>query len=89
MNSLPKGTQVVYMPTHARGNNRHPDVEHGFVMVDEGDNCYVHYWSKINPDYLRTVANSEYTSKGMLEVRPSRSQWRVDAMIKQVEGGKA
>ena len=85
-----KGTQVIYIPTHAGGYARHPDVEIGFVtsLDDDGDTAFCRYWSKSSPAELRTKANSEATSLFLLE-RPMPDQLKpqeiVDRLLTEIE----
>jgi len=63
---LKKGTQIAYIPVHAKGDVNHPDVEFGFVAqvaqlgYRENDLTYFcRFWQKGKPGVLRTIANSE------------------------------
>ena len=62
MAKLEKGTQIIYIPTHAKGDKNHPDCENGFVTSVQGDSAFCRYWSKQDSTKLRTKANSELTS---------------------------
>jgi hypothetical protein len=35
---------VLYVPSHAHGDRRHPDCEHGVVRSQNGSNVFVRYW---------------------------------------------
>src|SRR3989344_9446361 len=74
---LCRGTQVVYIPTHAHGDPKHPDAEVGFItsLGKDGHAVFCRYWSKFSPDELRTKANSEATPIILLD-RPASSQLR-------------
>ena len=84
---MKRGTQIAYIPDHANGDLDHPDVEAGFVTSwREGDQAaYCRYWSKVNPDELRTKANSELTPCRYLEEIDSCPQWRVDAELEKID----
>jgi hypothetical protein len=79
---MDRGTQVCYIPAHANGDLKHPDVEFGFVTSDAGERgVFCRYWRKMkydprNPaylylenveDYLRTKSNSELTPRELLQ----------------------
>lgn len=72
--------QIIYVPDHAEGSTNHPDCEEGFVtsMNDKGDAAFCRYWSKVNPQTLRTRANSELTPLHNLVVCDSRPQALVE-----------
>ena len=62
---LTRGTQVLYVPTHAYGNLMHPDVEAGFVTSVSVRFAFCRYWYKnratVRSRDLRTKNNSEST----------------------------
>jgi hypothetical protein len=63
-----KFTQVAYIPTHAKGDIDHPDVQFGFItsIRDREGYYFVRYWrAKYSPE-LRTKANGERTHESML-----------------------
>ncbi len=86
MEKLERGTQIIYVPSHAEGDMEHEDCECGFVVTDKGDSVFCRYFSKLYPPCcnttsgneligdLRTVANSESTPKDMLVVRDTYRQ---------------
>ena len=86
-----KGTQIIYIPTHAKGFIRHQDVEIGFVtsLGRNGDVAFCRYWSKSNPDELRTKANSEATPIDLLH-RPLSDQLKpqeiIDNLLSDIDG---
>lgn len=83
---LKRGTQIIYVPSHAYGDENHPDVEIGFVMRDqvEGkDNVFCRFWRKDLSD-LRTKANSESTPISSLVVVDTVTQSRVDDAIREI-----
>lgn len=59
----PPKTQIVYIPTHAKGNPEHPDCEYGFVTSQNDDYVFCRFWMKGQFSHskmeLRTKANSE------------------------------
>jgi hypothetical protein len=57
-----KGDRIIYVPTHAGGDTRHPDCEHGVVkrMNDDGSCAFVIYDNAM----MRMVTGDEpYTAK--------------------------
>lgn len=73
-------TQVAYIPTHAEGNLAHPDVQYGFIAsARRPDGSYkVRYWSKRDPNELRTKANSEITDEENLVAHATHTKDMVD-----------
>jgi hypothetical protein len=76
------GDQIAYVPTHAEGNLKHPDVEFGFVTKDLGEDCFCRYWSKYSKGELRTKSCSERTPKRLLVPHVSARKGEVEAMIR-------
>ena len=68
---LRRGTQIAYIPTHADGDIRHPDVEFGFVTSVRNGVAFCRYWRKCSLGELRTKANSEGTPIDVLVERRS------------------
>jgi len=68
-----RGTQVLYVPLHAKGRLTHPDCEYGFVVSECEDCHYVRYWGKGQLGELRTLATSELTPTDLLVERKSVS----------------
>lgn len=61
-NDYKRGTQIIYVPSHADGNINHPDCEVGFITSVCGSMARCRYWLKDKvPRELRTKANSEQT----------------------------
>lgn len=86
---MDKGTQIAYIPHHANGNIKHPDVEFGFVMATQGEMMhFCRYWQKRNLGALRTVANSELTPNDCLVEHQSVPQELVEVTIEKIERGK-
>lgn len=84
--TMQRGTQILYVPTHAEGDIRHPDIEAGFVTSVKGDTVYCRYWRK-DLSELRTKANSEGTPRDLIVIQESVAQWRVDAALSAIDAG--
>lgn len=84
MEKLKRGTQIIYVPDHAKYVEDHPDCERGFVITDNGDTVFCRYFSRNYRYELRTVANSESTNKRDLVVRDTIEQSHVDSFIKHI-----
>lgn len=67
---LKRGTQILYIPEHADGNEAHPDVEAGFVTSVRRQVAFCRYWKKNLVD-LRTKSCSERTEMEDLVVKDS------------------
>lgn len=63
-----KFTQVACIPTHAKGDINHPDVQFGFTTSERDSEGYyfVRYWLSKYSKELRTKANGERTHESML-----------------------
>lgn len=81
---MKRGTQIVYIPQHAEGSHAHPDVETGFVTSVKEYGAFCRFWSKTNPDELRTKANSEFVAFRHLEETNTVPQWRVNELLKEL-----
>jgi hypothetical protein len=86
---MKKGTQIAYVPTHAKGDPRglkHPSVEFGFVMSESprGVGHFCRYWLKGKLGQLRTTANSELTPTDNLVVYQSVDALVVDEALAQI-----
>ena len=77
---LKRGTQIIYIPTHANGDKHHPDVEYGFVTSILGDCAFCRYWSRHHGG-LRTVANSELTPVANLVPWNRQNQAVIDSWL--------
>ena len=69
-------TQVMYIPTHARGIPNHPDIEYGFVTsTKQAADCTIvwcRFWYKVEmgvEPYLRTKSCSESVSDHYLQLK--------------------
>jgi len=79
-----RGDQIIYIPHHAKGNPKHPDIETGFVTSVNEQFVFCRYWSKQYPWQLRTVANSEATSPQDLIKSITTFQTIVDDILKGI-----
>ena len=81
------GTQIIYIPTHAEGDEDHPDADAGFVTsMRDDDFAWCRYWSMHYPGVLRTKANSELTDITQLVERQTVPQHTVYALIEELYG---
>ncbi len=91
MSELKRGTQIVYIPSHAMGVINHPDCEEGFVTsrttnkIEEVYFC--RYWSKGHRYRLRTTANGEATNMRDLVVKDTRPQGVIEEVMRIIEKG--
>lgn len=83
---LKRGTQIIYVPSHAKGDCEHPDAETGFVTSVRGSDAFCRYWSKWHPGELRTKANSELTPTQHLIPHDSVPQEQVEAALEEYCG---
>lgn len=81
---MKRGTQVYYLPTHANGDLKHPDVEQGFVTKAEPGWAFVRYFHKNNPSQLRTTTNGERTPVCALVVKNHRDQGEIDKLLEEL-----
>ncbi len=78
---LKRGTQILYIPEHAAGNEAHPDVQAGFVTSVRRQAAFCRYWKENLVD-LRTKSCSERTEFEDLVVKDSVPvQQVVDALM--------
>jgi hypothetical protein len=81
------GTQIAYIPSHAKGDINHPDVEFGFIQYTTTDGAFCRYWNKNFMLGLRTTANSELTPFRNLALCDSHPQFEVDYLIEKINAG--
>ena len=84
---LKQGTQILYVPSHADGDENHPSVEAGFVtsMKPGSDKAFCRYWlNRHRPSGLRTKDNSESTYMRNIVVKDTVPQKQVDAQIAKI-----
>lgn len=86
---LQRGTQVAYIPRHARGDINHRDVQFGFVTSVRGDAAFCRYWSNFDSRQLRTVANSELTPLDLLVLYSTHPQTEIDLILKEIDAVSA
>jgi hypothetical protein len=83
---IKRGTQIIYVPTHANGDIHHADCEAGFIAsptVLPGNAIFCRYWAKgSGPRRLRTLANSEATPIEYLVLRDTVPLQDVKVAIK-------
>lgn len=84
-NELRRGVQIVYLPREANGDETHPSVEEGFVWSVSGRVAFCRFWKADRPKELRNKTTSEATPIGMLRLRKTRSQKRVNDAIRWIE----
>ena len=84
---LTRGTQVLYVPTHAFGNLTHGDVEAGFVTSVSAKFAFCRYWYKnratVRARDLRTKHSSEATVFDDLWVVDTVDQKLVEETLKK------
>jgi hypothetical protein len=79
------GTQIAYIPNHANGDIHHKDVEFGFVTEESIPEIhFCRYWSKVNPNELRTLSCSEATPTKNLVEHKSVPQHIIDHWLGEV-----
>lgn len=77
-----RGAQIAYVPHHAKDDISHYDVEFGFVTAQRGNTVFCRYWSRSNPNELRTKANSEGADVSLIRPYISHDQDTVDELLK-------
>jgi hypothetical protein len=65
------GTQIIYVPTHANGDEDHPDAEPGFVTSISGDCAYCRFWLKHTPGDEPKLTCDECGGSGAIVVTSS------------------
>lgn len=83
MVELKRGTQIIYVPTHAEGDIKHSDSERGFVTSSNSLVVFCRYWSRQVVGELRTKMNSESTPIENLVVQNTVPQIRVEAALEK------
>lgn len=81
---MERGTQVIYVPSHANGDEMHPDCESGFITSTQPGFAFCRYWHKGQPGKLRTTANSERTPICAIVVQDTVPQKIVDATLRSI-----
>lgn len=88
---LAVGTQIAYVPDHARGDVRHPDCQYGFVTayVDPIKSYFCRYWRRGKEGVeLRTRAGSEMTYARHVIPFESTLQEAVERELTAILGGE-
>lgn len=85
MNEFKKGTQIIYIPTHAGIDENHPDCEAGFVTSTNSKFVFCRYWNKGLMNTLRTTANSEPTHPNNLIIKRTRPQEVIDRALETID----
>lgn len=84
---LKRGTQVAYIPQHAKFDIKHSDVEFGFITSGpnkEGDYFCRYFIKGKEGKVLRTAANSELTPGDMITVLTLGSlNWQEPKLISE------
>lgn len=83
--NLKPGDQIIYVPSHARGDIYHRDSDAGFVTSVFVDVAFCRYWDKDNPTILRTLSLSEETPIKCLVKKLTRPQRVVDAALEKTK----
>jgi len=87
---LKRGTQIIYVPMHAKGDLDHPDCEEGFVtsarQVGPFGRAWCRFWSKHDPSRLRTRSCSEGCNPDDLVIKDTRPQSAVDHWLGNISG---
>jgi RNase P protein component len=79
-----KGTQIAYIPSHAKGNINHKDVQFGFVTSKTVNGAFCRYWREDGKG-LRTTANSELTPWDYLICYASHVARDVEELLSHIE----
>jgi len=89
---LEPGTQIAYVPAHAKGDVNHPDVGWGFVQEQRGETALCRFWAKDRQHKhqigdLRTKANAESASLSDLVLHQHCRQEMINSYLR-VRGGQ-
>ncbi len=87
---LKKGTQIVYVPSHANGDIYHSDSEEGFIADKLGMRAnYIHcrFWRKDDPNFLRTTLSGEAIPLDCIVIKHTREQWKVENALQFIAKG--
>jgi len=63
---LKRGTQIIYIPPHAHGDLKHPDVETGFVTSVKEGLAFCRYWNKEVKGELRSTVSEPTPVKSLI-----------------------
>ncbi len=81
---LKTGTQIIYVPDHARGDITHPDCEEGFVTSEHEKWAFCRFFKMMPCNELKPVASKEMVLMKNLVKHPHRPQYIVDNLIKEL-----
>jgi hypothetical protein len=85
---LKHGQQILYVPTHARDDMSHSDIEYGFVMRDQregDDSVFCRYWLKgYVGTQIRTLSCSECTPVSCIIVKDYIDQKVITEAINKI-----
>lgn len=84
---LEPGTQIAYVPRHAKGDVNHPDADWGFIQEQRGASALCRFWAKDRKHKhqigdLRTKANAESASLSDLVLHPHCEQRVIDNYLR-------
>lgn len=79
------GLQVLYVPNHAEGDTRHPDVQYGFVTSVNELGAFCRFFRSRKDNELRTSANSELAYFHNLVIHDHHSQLVVQQHLTRIE----
>lgn len=91
MTTFPPGTQIAYLPAHAKGDVNHPDADWGFTQEQRGDLVLCRFWAKDRQHRrqigdMRTKANAEGVETRYLVPHQHCRQELIDNFLR-VRGG--
>lgn len=82
---IERGTQIAYIPRHAKGDINHPGVEFGFVTTKMSYGAFCRFWNKDGKS-LRTTANSELVGEfSLLTIHISHPQEEIKNLLVEIE----
>ena len=79
-----KGTQIAYIPSHAKGKIGHKDVQFGFVTSKTQNGAFCRYFRK-DGKALRTTANSELTPWDCLVIVGHHTPGEIHLLLKGID----
>lgn len=81
------GTQVIYVPMHAKGDVNHPDCEEGFITSHNEHYVFCRFWSKYpgRENELRTTTCSEAVSPERLIKKETRPQSLINTKFAEID----
>jgi hypothetical protein len=79
-----RGTQIAYIPGHAKVQISHPDVQFGFVTSKTVNGAFCRYFRK-DGQALRTTANSELTPWGYLVLCNHHTEGEIERILDGID----